>query len=106
MRRIAALIAPVAQDAGAVADDEAVVEIAAAVCEAFGYEDAANGLTKAEIVDRIDGRFPATDVEARLHLFIRLELLRPILDKKHQSRYVLNPAGVVGLLVFERLGER
>lgn len=106
MRRIAALIAPVAQDAGAVADDEVVVDIATAVCEAFGYEDAADGLTKAEIVQRIDGRFPVADVESRLDLFIRLELLRPILDKKHQSRYVLNPAGVVGLLVFERLGER
>jgi hypothetical protein len=33
-------------------------------------------------------------------------MLRPILDKKHQQRYVLNPAGVVGLLVFERFGER
>jgi len=106
MRRIAALIAPVAQDAGAVADDEAVVEIAAAVCEAYGHEDAVDGLTKAEILERIDGGFPAADVESRLDLFIRLELLRPILDKKHQSRYVLNPAGVVGLLVFERIGER
>ena len=106
MRRIAALIAPVAQDAGAVADDEAVIEIAGAVCEVFGYEDAADGLTKAEILERIDGRFPSSDIESRLDLFIRLELLRPILDKKHQSRYVLNPAGVVGLLVFERIGER
>lgn len=106
MRRIAALIAPVAQDAGAVADDETVVEIASAVCDAFGHEDAGDGLTKAEILDRIDGRFPTADVESRLDLFIRLELLRPILEKKHQSRYVLNPAGVVGLLVFERIGER
>lgn len=95
-----------AYDAGAAADDEAVVEIAAAVCETYGHEDAADGLTKTEILERIDGRFAAADVESRLDLFIRLELLRPILDKKHQSGYVLNPTGVVGLLVFERIGER
>jgi hypothetical protein len=29
------------------------------------------------------------ELEARIELFVRLELLRPILDKKHQSRYVL-----------------
>src|SRR5438128_1623257 len=106
MRRIAAMVAPVAQDAGAVADDERLLPIAKAVCDAFANEGAANGLGKSEIVERVDGVCTTAELEARIELFVRLELLRPILDKKHQSRYVLNPAGVVGLLVFERFGER
>jgi hypothetical protein len=106
MRRVAAMVAPVAQDAGAVADDERLLAIARAVCDAFANEEAANGLTKMEIVARVDGVCTTAELEARIELFVRLELLRPILDKKHQSRYVLNPAGVVGLLVFERFGER
>jgi hypothetical protein len=106
MRRIAAMVAPVAQDAGAVADDERLLEIGEAVCDAFANEDAAHGLTKSEIADRVGAACSAEELEARIGLFARLELLRPILDKKHQQRYVLNPAGVVGLLVFERFGER
>lgn len=106
MRRIAAMVAPVAQDAGAVAEEERLLKIAAAVCDAFAHEDAAQGLTRAEIADRVDGACPSEELEARISLFVRLEMLRPILDKKHQQRYVLNPAGVVGLLVFERFGER
>src|SRR4051794_19591398 len=93
MRRIAAMVAPVAQDASAVADDEHLLTVARAVCDAFSAEDAANGLAKAEIVERADGACAPAELEARIELFVRLELLRPILDKMHQSRYVLNPAG-------------
>ena len=39
-------------------------------------------------------------------MFKRLGFLRPIRDKKHQQRYVLDPAGIVGLRVIERFGER
>jgi len=106
MRRIAAMVAPVAQDAGAVAEEERLLKIAEVVCDAFAHEDAAHGLTRTEIADRVDGACSSEELEARINLFVRLEMLRPILDKKHQQRYVLNPAGVVGLLVFERFGER
>jgi hypothetical protein len=33
-------------------------------------------------------------------------LLRPLMDKKHQQRYVLDPAGYVGVLVFDRISQR
>jgi hypothetical protein len=44
--------------------------------------------------------------ESRFDLFIRMGLIKPFLEKKKQSRYVLDPSGMVGLLVFERLGTR
>ncbi len=35
-----------------------------------------------------------------------MELLRPILDKKHQQRYVLAPSGLVGVLIIDRFSRR
>jgi hypothetical protein len=106
MRRIAAMVAPVAHDASAVTDDERLLKMAQAVCDAFANENAANGLTRAEVAEQVAGDWSPDELDARINLFVRLEMLRPILDKKHQQRYVLNPAGVVGLLVFQRFGER
>jgi len=33
-------------------------------------------------------------------------MLQPILDKRNQQRYVLNPAGLAGILMFERASQR
>jgi hypothetical protein len=106
MRRLAAMVAPVAADAGAVLDDEAALGIARAVCAAFAHDDAVGGLTKAEIAARVDESCTPEQLEQRLGVFVRMELLRPILDKKHQQRYVLAPAGLVGMLVVDRFAER
>jgi hypothetical protein len=106
MRRLAAVVAPVAADAGAVVDDPGLLELARAVCAAFGAGETGGGLTRAQIVERVGRDFAAAVVESRLHVFERLGLLRPYLDKKHQQRYTLNPAGLVGQHVFDRIGER
>ena len=106
MRRLAALVAPVAAHAGAIVDDPDLLELARAVCDTFGQGDSAGGLTRAQIVDRMARGFPADVVESRLQVFEKLGLLRPYLDKKHQQRYTLNPAGLVGQQVFDRIGER
>jgi len=106
MRRLAAMAAPIAADAGAVIDDEEMLGVARAVCDAFSRDDAVGGLTKAEIAARIDGASPPDLLEARLGVFLRMELLRPILDKKHQQRYVLAPAGLVGVLIVDRFSSR
>lgn len=106
MRRIAAMAAPIATDAGAVLDDEGLIDVARAVCEAFGHDDAVGGLTKSEIAARVGGVCTPEVLEARLGVFIRMELLRPVLDKKHQQRYVLAPAGLVGVLVVDRFSAR
>ena len=106
MRRLAAMAAPIAVDAGAVIDDEELLAVARAVCSAFSHDDAAGGLTKAEIVARVNGTCDAATLESRLGVFQRMELLRPILDKKHQQRYVLAPAGLVGVMIVDRFSER
>jgi hypothetical protein len=106
MRRLAAMAAPIAADAGAVIDDEELLAVARAVCDAFSHDDAAGGLTKAEIVARVGNVCPPETLDARLGVFVRMELLRPILDKKHQQRYVLAPAGLVGVLIVDRFSAR
>lgn len=106
MRRLAALVAPVAANAGAVVDDLDLLELARAVCDAFGQGDSAGGLTRMQILDRMGPGFRPDVVESRLQVFEKLGLLRPYLDKKHQQRYTLNPAGLVGQQVFDRIGER
>ena len=45
-------------------------------------------------------------LDSRIGVFVRMELLRPILDKKHQQRYVLAPAGLVGVLIIDRFSSR
>lgn len=100
------MVAPVAQDSGALISEEKLIEVARQVCSAFSDPDAAGGLTRSEIQARVDGAADAATFDARFSVFVKLELLRPVLEKKHQQRYMLNPAGMVGLLVFERIGER
>jgi len=106
LRRLSALVAPVASDAGAVIDDEEMLDVARAVCGAFSHQDAAGGLTRAQIAARVSGACPAEVLDARLNVFVRLGLLRSLMDKKHQQRYVLDPAGYVGVLVFDRIAHR
>lgn len=106
MRRLAAMAAPIAADAGAVIDDEEMLGVARVVCDAFSHDDAAGGLTRAEIAARVDGRCSAEMLDSRIGVFVRMELLRPILDKKHQQRYVLAPAGLVGVLIIDRFSSR
>jgi hypothetical protein len=106
MRRLAAMAAPIAVDAGAVVDDEELLDVARAVCDAFSHEDAVGGLTKGEIAARVNGACTPAVLDARLGVFVRMELLRPVLDKKHQQRYVLAPAGLVGVLIVDRFSAR
>lgn len=106
LRRIGAMVAPIARDSGALIDDEGLIQVARQVCDAFADPDAVGGLTRADIQARVDGAADPATFDARFSVFVKLELLRPSLGKKHQQRYTLNPAGMVGLLVFERIGER
>lgn len=100
------MVAPVAADAGATVDDEQLLDVARAVCAAFSHQDAAGGLTRAQIAARVNGTCPDDVLDARLNVFLRLGLLRSLMDKKHQQRYILDPAGYVGVLVFDRLAQR
>jgi hypothetical protein len=106
MRRVAAMLAPAATDAGAVISDERLLEVAQALSEVYAGPDATGGFFHGELLDRLRRVAPEQAIEERLGVFKRLGFLRPIRDKKHQQRYVLDPAGVVGLRVIERFGER
>jgi hypothetical protein len=106
IRRLTALAAPIAIDAGSIIDDEELLDVARAVCAAFSHDDAAGGLTKAEIAARVNGACDPATLDSRLGVFLRSEMLRPVYDKKHQQRYVLAPAALVGILIFDRVSER
>ncbi len=79
--------------------------MARAVCAAMADADG-GGLTRSQLLARVQGSWPAERLEGRLDLFLRLGLLQPYLAKAHQQRYVLNPAGMVGLLIVDRVAER
>ncbi|MFF0374003.1 hypothetical protein [Actinoplanes missouriensis] len=105
---IRSFIAPIARDASAVTDDPRVVQIARDLSEVFADHAGLTGMTKAE-VEAVMVRRGHTDhalFDSRFDLFVRMGLIRPYLEKKNQSRYVLDPSGLAGLLVFERLGTR
>lgn len=106
LARLRALVAPVARDGGSVIDDPELLEVARAVCDAFVQGDAAGGLTRAQIIDRVAARVDRDALEARLAVFEKLGFLRTYLDKLHQQRYTIEPTSLVGQEVFERIGER
>jgi hypothetical protein len=109
LESLRAFVAPVAGDAGAVAEDPRVIALARALMTAFAAREYAGVLTKAEVLEQVRRNEPDLDerlFESRFALFIELGLLHPYLNKKHQTRFSLNPAGLVGLLVLERLGAR
>lgn len=106
LRRLRALVAPVAADAGAVVDDPALLDVAQAVYAAFGDAGASGGLTKTQIAAACPGVRDEPAFDARLDLFVRLGMLQPVFGKTHQQRLVFNPTSAAGLLVFERLSER
>ncbi|MEU4253496.1 hypothetical protein AB0F15_39500 [Amycolatopsis sp. NPDC026612] len=106
--RLRSFIAPVANDTSAVTKDPRALRMARDLSEVFADHAGLSGLTKAE-VERSLMRYGHHDrrlFEARFELFVRMGLITPFLEKKHQQRYVLDPSGLAGLLVFERLGAR
>lgn len=106
LRRLRALVAPVAADAGAVVNDPALLDVAQGVFAAFGEAGASGGLTKTQIAAACAEVRDEPGFDARLDLFVRLGMLQPVFDKASQQRLVFNPTSAAGLLVFERLSER
>ena len=105
-RRLRALVAPVAADAGAVADDPDLLAVAQAVYAAFGETGASGGLTKAQIAAACPSVRELPGFDARVEVFVKLGMLQPIFDKANQQRFVFSPTSAAGLVVFERLTER
>jgi hypothetical protein len=108
LENLRSFIAPVANDASAVTDDPRALQMARDLSEVFAEHAGLEGLTKAEAEQELARRGPVDRAvfDSRFELFVRMGLIQPFLAKKHQSRYVLDPCGLAGLLVFERMGTR
>jgi hypothetical protein len=104
-RRVAAFVAPVAADAGAVVDDPLSLRIAHAVYRAFGDRSAGRGLGRQELVEACAELCSDAEFESRFQVFVKLRMLEPLRDKAHQNRYVFNPSSAAALMVFDRLAE-
>ncbi|MET7979477.1 hypothetical protein ABZW44_42120 [Streptomyces mirabilis] len=103
-----AFMAPVAEDAGAVAEHPEVARVALAILKVFAEHAGAYGLAKAEVVQALRGNAQGWSeelIDRRLAVLTRLGFLEPYLLKSHQDRYVVRPAGLAGALAAERLAE-
>ncbi|MEW2217505.1 hypothetical protein AB0895_34485 [Streptomyces globisporus] len=103
-----AFMAPVAEDAGAVAEHPEVARVALAILKVFAEHAGAHGLSKAEVVQALKGNpqgWSEELIDRRLAVLTRLGFLESYLLKSHQDRYVVRPAGLAGALAAERLAE-
>ncbi|MFC9331927.1 hypothetical protein [Kitasatospora sp. NPDC057015] len=103
-----AFMAPVAEDAGAVATHPEVARLAVAILNVFAEHSGPHGLTKAEVVQALAGNSQGWSqdlVNRRLSVLTQLGFLEPYIHKAHQDRYVVRPAGLAGALAAERLAE-
>jgi hypothetical protein len=105
MRRVAAFVAPVAVDAGSVADDPVSLDVADAIYQAFGDLDADGGLTRGELLAACADVCDQATFDNRFNAFEKLGMLLGVRDKAHQVRYLFNPTSAAALLVFERLAQ-
>ncbi|WP_405649623.1 hypothetical protein OG581_52545 [Streptomyces sp. NBC_01386] len=103
-----AFMAPVAEDAGAVAQHPEVARVAIAILNVFAEHAGPHGLTRAQVLDALTDNpqgWPQELIDRRLTVLTRLGFLEPYLLKAHQDRYVVRPAGLAGALAAERLAE-
>ncbi|MEV6859227.1 hypothetical protein AB0M89_36320 [Streptomyces microflavus] len=103
-----AFMAPVAEDAGAVAQHPEVARVALAILKVFAERAGLHGLSKSEVVQALKNNpqgWSEELIDRRLAVLIRLGFLEPYLLKSHQDRYVVRPAGLAGALAAERLAE-
>jgi exonuclease VII small subunit len=103
-----AFMAPVAEDAGAVARHPEVARLAVAILNVFAEHSGSQGLTRAEVLETLVGNAQGWSqdlVSRRLGVLTQLGFLEPYILKSHHDRYVVRPAGLAGALAAERLAE-
>ncbi|MBX7267507.1 hypothetical protein KIF24_16710 [Micromonospora sp. Llam7] len=98
-----AFVAAVARNSDAVAQDPNVLDIAAAVFEAFASRRSSGGLSRQDLLDACAGVCDERSFDSRFELFKKLKLLIPGVAKAHEDRYLFNPYGAAGILVFDRV---
>lgn len=107
-RKLAQVAAPVAARLDGIIDDASEFAYAAAVAEAF-RSDAADGLTRAQIVDRVAAAHPELDqmeTDRQISKLVALDAVVPVYDKARIRRYQATAEMTVGVLIFDRLLSR
>lgn len=103
LERLGAFMAGVADNAGALIKDPAMLKWVQAVYEAFGDLDVTGeGLTVEQLRAACQNAGPGS-FESRLAVFKQLGLLKPPAGRSYHRRLIFNTAGVVALLVFDKL---
>ncbi|MEH0819218.1 MULTISPECIES: hypothetical protein [unclassified Micromonospora] len=98
-----AFVAAVARNSDAITQDPNALEIAQAVFDAFASRRSSGGLARQELLDACAGVCDERTFDSRFELFKKLKLLIPGVAKAHEERYLFNPYGAAGILVFDRI---
>ena len=106
IRRVQALVAPVAARSDAIVEDPDLVRVADAIYDAFAAPDATGGLSRARLAEACVTQCDEQTFASRFDLFCRMGMLLPQFGKQYQQRYVFNLNSAAGLMVVQRLGER
>lgn len=103
LERLGAFVAAVADNAGAVIRDPAMLKWAQAVYEAYGdLDESGEGLTLEQLKAACGDAGPGT-FESRIAVFKQLRLIRPPEGRTYHRRLHFDGAGVAALLVFDKL---
>src|SRR5260221_7333972 len=106
IRRVQALVAPVAARSDAIVEDQDLLAVADAIYDAFAAPDAAGGLSRARLAEACTAVCDEAKFESRFELFCRMGMLLPRFGKQYQQRYVFNLNSAAGIMVVQRVGER
>jgi hypothetical protein len=106
IRRVQALVAPVAARSDAIVEDPDLLAVAEMIYDAFAAPDAAGGLPRARLSEACAAVCDEPTFESRFELFCRMGMLLPRFDKQYQQRYVFNLNSAAGIMVVQRLAER
>ncbi|MEY9928583.1 hypothetical protein ABH926_003222 [Catenulispora sp. GP43] len=98
-----AFVAPIAKGGEAVVQDPELFRVAEAVFDAFANKSSTGGLTKRDLFDACSAICDEQQFNQRFDVFKSLNLLIPAISKKHEDRYLFNPYGAAGILVFDRV---
>ncbi len=86
VRRVQALVAPVAARSDAIVEDPDLLDVADAVYDAFAAPDATGGLSRSRMAEACSDVCDETTFDSRFELFCRMGMLLPRFDKQYQQR--------------------
>jgi hypothetical protein len=85
VRRVQALVAPVAARSDAIVEDPDLLDVANAVYDAFAASDAMGGLSRSRMAEACSDVCDEATFDSRFELFCRMGMLLPRFDKQWSS---------------------